>query len=137
MSAWDHYFKVGVCDVGEQVYDIESILCDEYQNMREGFGANKGMRVNRYGKGEKQRVDLHGEFIHPFDPSKITPENMALHIKKLVWRAAGRYLEVSVQAFIVEDNRWIGRDDKATYEELKEDGELEIRLDDEWEDSDE
>lgn len=124
MSINNYLVKIVVRGVGEEAYDIESILCDTFPNMRERFSGPKGMKRT---KGLPDKIE--GEFVHCFDCKK---EDFCAEVRKMIYKSAGRYVIVFMKCFLIDSYDWIVSEQEE-YEKLKENGELDIELDDGWE----
>jgi hypothetical protein len=95
-------------------------LRDDYPSKSEDLLGMRGMR--------KMGSDLSGVFFHSFDPAQMSIEDVCASVRELIWRVAGRYLEIRMQGFLVEDNQYITGSEEE-YEGLVGTGKLGMELD--------
>lgn len=134
-----HYFRITVADVGDEEFDIESILCDTFPSMKKSWSGPKGMETTK--SSDKRptscQKSLAGIFLASVDLEKTSIEEMYTDVTTSVWKAAGRFVPVCVQGFLIENNSPASFGTPEMYSKMKSRWQLDVELEDEWEDDDE
>lgn len=95
MSAWEHYFRVMINVHDDDLFDIETALRDKFgvEDVEESPGSTDMHRT------------IWVEFKGQIDPNREPVESFAEKIRMVVYEAAERYPEVSVQGYIIEGGK--------------------------------